>query len=161
MLSHISVSPDQYLCAKVPTFNQTLNCCTSHMFHRYILKLSTILKLFICSQQSADPWPGPEDWARAHHVELAILSSAGKSWEVFLMLHPPALGMEEEGDLCKRHTRWTSFREKHLKVYSLPTVKIMGLEAGREGGCALTIPLSKWEAGPGLWSSRSDQRDMM
>lgn len=48
----------------------------------------------------------------------------------FLMLHPPALGMEEEGDLCKRHIRWTPFREKHFKVFSLPTVKNMGLEPG-------------------------------
>lgn len=87
---------------------------------------------------------------RAHHAAVVILSPAGKSWEAFLMLHPPALGMEE-GDLCKRHGRWTLSREKHLKVCSLPTVKNMCLAAGREGGCALTIPLSA-QVGSRTWA---------
>lgn len=110
------------LCANLPIFNQALKCCTSHRFHRYILKLSSqVLYVFMTVSRSL-PWT----WGLNESSRCISCNIEGK----FLMLHPPALGMEEEGDLCKRHIRWTPFREKHFKVFSLPTVKNMGLEPG-------------------------------
>lgn len=44
------------LCANLPIFNQALKCCTSHRFHRYILKLSSqVLYVFMTVSRSL-PW---------------------------------------------------------------------------------------------------------
>lgn len=78
----------------------------------------------------------------------ALQGKVGRHSSRFI-LQPSA--WKEEGDLCKRHIRWTPFREKHLKVFSLPTMKNMGLEARRDRGCPLTIPLSAQE-GSRTWA---------